>query len=329
MALPPTELDTWDVEDDIVASELALERHLAMCEVRCTKAWAGLLGVHVCLCVCWHSRAQAQGHQLPSCPLRFHPRPGLLQLRSPSAYAPPTPTSRQGLDSEVVDALLSVVRQEQQAHPGYLGGKGRPSQQLRQSTPPAGLSAEATEGVQQASLALFQRLGLRDYAQFSGWVLPQRPEQDDRLAAQLAAQQAAQQAEQQQQRQRGKSFAELAALDAELRAGLEAAATSISAADRAAAVDTTAGSADASGSEEEEEASSSGEEAAGSADAEPSLLNQLLADELQRAEAEAEAEGAALAELERNYGEYNGITIDGTYRLTPDQAMEMMAPHQR
>ena len=34
MALPPTELDTWDVEDDIVLSELALERHLAMCEVR-------------------------------------------------------------------------------------------------------------------------------------------------------------------------------------------------------------------------------------------------------------------------------------------------------
>ncbi len=34
VALPPTELDTWDVEDDIVLSELALERHLAMCEVR-------------------------------------------------------------------------------------------------------------------------------------------------------------------------------------------------------------------------------------------------------------------------------------------------------
>lgn len=34
VALPPTELGTWDVEDDIVASELALERHLAMREVR-------------------------------------------------------------------------------------------------------------------------------------------------------------------------------------------------------------------------------------------------------------------------------------------------------
>lgn len=42
VALPPTELDTWDVEDDIVASELALERHLAMCEVRCRLGWAGL-----------------------------------------------------------------------------------------------------------------------------------------------------------------------------------------------------------------------------------------------------------------------------------------------
>lgn len=54
VALPPTELDTWDVEDDIMASELAIERHLAMCEVRrrlppvgsrwlCARSWVGFL----------------------------------------------------------------------------------------------------------------------------------------------------------------------------------------------------------------------------------------------------------------------------------------------
>ncbi|KAI7845525.1 hypothetical protein COHA_000948 [Chlorella ohadii] len=252
VALPPTELDTWDVEDDIVLSELALERHLAMCE---------------------------------------------------------------GLDPEGVEALLSVIQQEHAAHPGYLGGRGRSSQQLRQSTPPAGMSAEATEGVRQASLALFQQLGLRDYAQFSGWVLPPRPEQDA-LAARLAAEQAQEQAAQeQQQRPRGKSFAELAAMDAELRSELEAAASTISAADRAAAVDTTAG---ASGSE--------GEAAGSEGEVEPS---QLLAGELQLAEAEAEAESAALAELERDYGQYNGIAIDGSTRLTSEQAIEAMAPYQR
>lgn len=221
----------------------------------------------------------------------------------------------QGLDPEGVEALLSVIQQEHAAHPGYLGGRGRPSQQLRQSTPPAGMSAEATEGVRQASLALFQQLGLRDYAQFSGWVLPPRPEQDA-LAARLAAEQAQEQAAQeQQQRPRGKSFAELAAMDAELRSELEAAASTISAADRAAAVDTTAG---ASGSE--------GEAAGSEGEVEPS---QLLAGELQLAEAEAEAESAALAELERDYGQYNGIAIDGSTRLTSEQAIEAMAPYQR
>lgn len=231
-----------------------------------------------------------------------------------------------------MEALLSVIQQEQQAHPGYLGGKARPSQQLRQSTPPAGLSAEATEGVRQASLALFQRLGLRDYAQFSGWVLPPRPAQDAAAAAAAAAAQQAAEQEQEQQRLRGKSFAELAALDAELRAELQAAASSVSAADRAAAVDTTAGAADAAssvdeaaGSEEEEEGVASEEQPEESS----SLLDQLLAAELERAEAEAQAEATALAERDRNYGVYNGIAIDGSYRLTSEEAMEAMAPYQR
>lgn len=248
-----------------------------------------------------------------------------------SRLAPLRSSTAQGLDPEGVEALLSVIQQEQQAHPGYLGGKARPSQQLRQSTPPAGLSAEATEGVRQASLALFQRLGLRDYAQFSGWVLPPRPAQDAAAAAAAAAQQEAEQ-EQQEQRLPGKSFAELAALDAELRAELEAAASSVSAADRAAAVDTTAGAADAAssvdeaaGSEEEEEGVATEEQPEESS----SLLDQLLAAELERAEAEAQAEATALAERDRNYGVYNGIAIDGSYRLTSEEAMEAMAPYQR
>ena len=224
------------------------------------------------------------------------------------AHACPAAACVQGLDPEGVEALLELLRQEQRSHPGYLGGVGSPSQQLRQSTPPAALSAEATQAVRQASAKLFQGLGLRDYAQFSGWVLPPRqPELEQALneAAALEAEQQKQQQQQQQQQDaeeqqqeqeeqqktRGRSFAELQAIDEAVRAEAEAARAASGfggaddrATDRAGAADTSAAS---------------------------GFLGADLA--------VAQGEAAAAAD----YGVFSGIVIDDSYRPTCDQILEL------
>ncbi len=62
----------------------------------------------------------------------------------------------QGEDPEAVDALLDVIRADSIAHPAYVGGPATPTQQLRRSTPPQGLSAEACQGLRRAAEKLFQ-----------------------------------------------------------------------------------------------------------------------------------------------------------------------------
>lgn len=191
-----------------------------------------------------------------------------------------------------MDALLGLLRREGRAHPGYRGGAARASQQLRQSTPPAGVSVEAAQAVRQASVKLFQQLGLRDYAQFSGWVLPARAlEAQVAAAAGGAEEQQGEQQQGEQQRPMGRSFAELQAINEELRQGAGGGGAGISAADRAGALDTTA-------------ASPSG--AAGG--------SSLLAGELALAEAEAAAA--------RSYGTYNGIVIDEGVRPVTDETID-------
>lgn len=201
---------------------------------------------------------------------------------------------------EGVDALVSLLRQESSAHPGYVGGPATPSQQQRQSTPPVSLSAEAVQSIRQASVKLFGELGLQDYAQFSGWVLP--PQAAPAEAAPEAGaglgeeeeQQAAKE-ERQQRRRAGKSYAELLELDAAARSQAAAAAggaggSGITAADRAGATDTTA-------------------------DPPPSSGSALLDAELAAATAAGAADGG-------DYGWYNGIRIDGSTRVTNEEAVE-------
>ncbi|KAL4428078.1 hypothetical protein ABPG75_002167 [Micractinium tetrahymenae] len=244
VALPPTELGYYDLEDDIAEMELRLERYLAQ---------------------------------------------------------------QEGLDMEGVDALVSLLRQESRAHPGYLGGAATPTQQQRQSTPPASLSAEAVHSIRQASVKLFGELGLRDFAQFSGWVLPPQAaaaagaeeeagQQQQQQQQQQEAEAAAEEGERQRQRRPGKSFAELLEIDAAARAQAAAAAAGgagspgITAADRAGATDTTA------------------DPPAGSGSA-------LLDADLAAAEAAAAADGG-------DYGWYNDIRIDSTVRITNEESVE-------
>ena len=217
------------------------------------------------------------------------------QLRPPSL-----PPSCQGLDAEGVDALLELLRQEQATHPGYLGGPASASQQLRQSTPPAGLSAEASEAIRQASVALFQRLGLRDCAQFSGWVLP--PARVQRGAAPpAAAEQAGEPSAAQAVGQPGtpRSFAELLEVDAAERAAATGPpGVGISPADRATATDTTADTALGGG----------GSFRGGGS---------FLGGELAVAEA-----AAAAAAPGSTYGVYNGVVLDEATRRTNEEAVE-------
>ena len=55
-----------------------------------------------------------------------------------------------------MDAFLAGVRADSQAHPAYLGGPATATQQLRRSTPPAGLPAEAMQGLRRAAEKVFQ-----------------------------------------------------------------------------------------------------------------------------------------------------------------------------
>eukprot|EP00887_Chlorella_sp_A99_P002563 scaffold6.g2563.t1 len=124
VALPPSELSYYDLEEDIAAVELRWERFLAV---------------------------------------------------------------REGWDEQGVDSLLSILHREATTHPGYVGGQpATPTQQLRHSLPPAGLPAEVSESVRLAAVKAFNDLGLRDYAQFTAWVLPAQREPSEMEAA-LAA----------------------------------------------------------------------------------------------------------------------------------------------
>jgi hypothetical protein len=111
MALPPTEVGYYDVEEDVDASELQYERFWAV---------------------------------------------------------------RQGKDGAAVDALSALWLEERRQHPALLGGAAAaPTQQLRHATPPASLGGGVAEGIRAAAARLFADLGLQDFAQFSGWVVPQ------------------------------------------------------------------------------------------------------------------------------------------------------------
>lgn len=57
---------------------------------------------------------------------------------------------------ERVDAILDALRAASMTHPAYLGGPATPTQQLRASTPPQGLGAEASQAVRRAAVKAFQ-----------------------------------------------------------------------------------------------------------------------------------------------------------------------------
>jgi hypothetical protein len=225
----------------------------------------------------------------------------------------------QGLDEEGVDALLTLLRQEQQVHPAHLGGSGSASQQLRQSTPPAHLSVAATQAIRQASVKLFQELGLRDYAQFSGWVLQQQQQAEGSSSGAAAAQQAEQQQqeddeeeeeEEEEQQPKGRSFAELLELDAAARAEAAAAAAAalggsgILASDRAGALDTSSAAASGAPADAADGPSSSSG-GGGNASGSTSL------------EVAAPSGGT--------YGTYNGLVLDDGVRPNSEDALEFMA----
>ncbi len=108
-------------------------------------------------------------------------RPGLACAPNPDPNPNPNPNvnpnpasptrTLQGLDPDGVDLMLEEWRRESRAHPSLLGTRSTATQQLRHLTPPA-LPPRVVEGIRHAAASLFARLGLTDYAQFSGWVLP-------------------------------------------------------------------------------------------------------------------------------------------------------------
>jgi hypothetical protein len=179
----------------------------------------------------------------------------------------------------------------------------------------------ATQAIRQASVKLFQELGLRDYAQFSGWVLQQQQQAEGSSGGAAAAQQAEQQQQEEEdeedeeeeegeQQPKGRSFAELLELDAAARAEAAAAAAAalggsgILASDRADALDTSSAAASGAPAEAADGPSSSsggGGDASGSASLE------------------------VAAPSGGTYGTYNGLVLDDGVRPNSEDALEFMA----
>ncbi len=189
VALPPTEISYEDLEEDFFATELELEKYLAVTD---------------------------------------------------------------GEDAEKVAALVEMEKESRRLPPGALGGMPLSSQRAVHTTPPVSLPAGVAENIRLASAKLFSELGIQDFAQFSGWVVPDNALQVAGLApaAELLRQSeeaSKNGAEKNQQLQATpKTFAELAALHEQEQARLteEAQAFSpsnsssnVSQADKFAAVD--------------------------------------------------------------------------------------------
>lgn len=136
-----------------------------------------------------------------------------------------------GQDPEKVDALMALMLEESQLHPAIMGGQASASQHIVHATPPSSLPASTVENIRAAAAKLFVDLEIRDFAQFSGWVVPDDPVAAAGLgpAMDLWAQVNAGEAQggvndngAAPQPSKGKTFAELAQIDAAERAALAA-----------------------------------------------------------------------------------------------------------
>jgi hypothetical protein len=192
VALPPTEISYDDLEEDFFATDLELEKFLAVTE---------------------------------------------------------------GEDEEKVTALVAMEKESRRLPPGALGSMPLPSQRAVHTTPPVSLPPGVAENIRLASAKLFSELGIQDFAQFSGWVVPDDALQEAGLAPAAELLRLAEEAGKNgngtsvEQDTTPKTFAELAALHEQEQARLteEAhtfatasssnSANGVSQADKSAAVD--------------------------------------------------------------------------------------------
>lgn len=88
-----------------------------------------------------------------------------------------------GQDADKVAALVAMEKESRKLPPGALGGLPLPTQRAAHSTPPASLPAGVAENIRLAAAKLFHDLGLKDFARFSGWVVPEDPLEEAGLSA--------------------------------------------------------------------------------------------------------------------------------------------------
>lgn len=190
VALPPTEISYEDLEEDFFATELELEKYVAVTE---------------------------------------------------------------GEDAEKVAALVAMEIESRRLPPGALGGMPLSSQRAVHTTPPVSLPPGVAENIRLASAKMFGELGIQDFAQFSGWVVPEDALREAGLTPAAEILRQAEEASKngasgngatdEQQQATPKTFGELAALHEQEQARLAQAfsgpssSNSVSQADKSAAVD--------------------------------------------------------------------------------------------
>ena len=80
-----------------------------------------------------------------------------------------------GKDAEKIAALVEMEKETRRLPVGALGKLALPTQRALHSTPPASLPSGVSENIRIAAAKLFSDLGLTDFAEFSGWVVPEDP----------------------------------------------------------------------------------------------------------------------------------------------------------
>lgn len=80
---------------------------------------------------------------------------------------------QQGEDEHELSRMEQLVKEEQSIHPVIFGAPASTTQRIVHSTPPKSIPVEASEKIRLAAARLFVDLGLEDFAQFTGWVVPE------------------------------------------------------------------------------------------------------------------------------------------------------------
>jgi hypothetical protein len=80
---------------------------------------------------------------------------------------------QEGEDEHELNKMEQLVKEGESIHPVTFGTAASATQRIVHSTPPKSIPVQVSERIRLAAARLFDDLGLEDFAQFTGWVVPE------------------------------------------------------------------------------------------------------------------------------------------------------------